>query len=139
MNAAVAELIQLTERLTAIVERELAILKGARPSALNANDDERATTLALYAKRCAVFKREMSAPLSADAKKRLTAATEKLRTALKEESRVLARFRHVSEGIIKAVADAVAARQAPTTYAKAGAFTKPAAGAASAMTFNQTA
>lgn len=139
MNPQVAELIQLTERLTAIVERELAILKGARPSALNTNDDERATTLALYGKKCAAFKREAMSTLTGDAKKRLTAATEKLRAALKEEARLLARFRHVSEGIIKAVADAVAARQTPATYAKAGAFAKPAAGAASAMTFNQTA
>jgi len=139
MNPQIAELIQLTERLTAIVERELAILKGGRPSALTTNDDERAITLALYAKKCAAFKREALTALTGDAKKRLTAATEKLRVALKEESRLLARFRHVSEGIIKAVADAVAARQAPTTYAKAGAFAKPAPGAASAMTYNQTA
>ena len=138
MSTGVAELIQLTERLTQIVERELAILKGARPSALNTNDDERATTLALYAKHCAAFKREAMSALSADVKKRLTGATERLRAALKEESRLLARFRHVSEGIIKAVADAVAARQAPPTYAKAGAFTKPAS-SASAMAYNQTA
>lgn len=139
MNAQIAELIQLTERLTAIVERELAILKGARPSALNTNDDERSTTLTLYAKKCAAFKREAMSALTNDSKKRLNAATEKLRTALKEEARILARFRHVSEGIIKAVADAVAARQTPTTYAKAGAFSRPVPGAASAMTYNQTA
>ena len=76
---------------------------------------------------------------TADAKKRLSMATDKLRAALKEESRLLARFRFVSEGLIKAIADEVAARQAPPTYAKAGAFVKPAAGSASAMTFNQTA
>jgi hypothetical protein len=138
MNPAAAELIQLTERLTAIVERELAILKGARPSALNSNDDERAATLALYAKRCAAFKREVAPTLSSDARKRLTAVTEKLRAALKEESRLLARFRHVSEGLIKAIADEVAARQTPTTYAKAGTFAKPATGSASAMTYNRT-
>jgi hypothetical protein len=137
-NAQVEELLQLTERLTALVDRELAILKGARPAALHSNDDERATSLALYAKRCAAFKREIAPSLGADAKKRLTAATDKLRAALKEEARLLARFRHVSEGLIKAIADEVAARQTPATYAKAGAFAKPAAGSASAMTFNQT-
>ena len=139
MNPQVAELIDLTERLTKIVERELAILKGARPSALNAQDDERAATLALYSKRSAAFKRETLPTLNADIRKRLLAATEKLRIALKEEARMLARFRHVSEGLIKAIADEVAARQTPPTYAKAGAFAKPASGAASAMTYNQTA
>jgi hypothetical protein len=139
MNPAVAELIQLTERLTAFVERELAVLKSGRPSALKTDDDERAMTLAIYTKRCAAFKREIAPTLTADAKKRLSAATDKLRAALKEESRLLARFRFVSEGLIKAIADEVAARQAPPTYAKAGAFAKPAAGSASAMTFNQTA
>jgi hypothetical protein len=139
MNPQAEELIQLTERLTALVNRELAILKGARPAALNTNDDERATTLAHYAKRCAAFKREVAPTLGSEAKRRLTAATEKLRAALKEESRLLVRFRHVSEGLIKAIADEVASRQAPPTYAKAGAFAKPAAGSASAMTYNQTA
>lgn len=139
MNAQVAELIELTERLTKIVERELAILKGGRPSALTADDDERAVALAHYSKRCAAFKREALPTLSGEPKKRLVAATDKLRRALKEESLLLARFRHVSEGLIKAIADEVAARQTPTTYAKAGAFAKPAAGSASAMTYNQTA
>ena len=68
----------------------------------------------------------------------LSAATEMLRAALKEEGRWLARFRHVSEGLIKAIADEVAARQTPATYAKAGSFTKPATAAASAMAYNQT-
>ena len=139
MNPQVQDLIELTERLTALVNRELAILKGARPAALNVNDDERATALALYAKRCATSKREVPpAALAAEARKQLTAATEKLRAALKEESRWLARFRHVSEGLIKAIADEVAARQTPATYAKAGAFAKAAPGAASAMTYNRT-
>jgi hypothetical protein len=139
MNPQVAELIQMTERLVAIVEREVAVLKGGRPSALNPEDAERAQLLALYAKRSAAFKRELLPTLTADAKKKLTAATDKLRAALKEEARLLARFRHVTEGLIKAIADEVAARQAPPTYAKAGAFAKPAAGSATAMTYNRTA
>ena len=139
MNPQVEELIQLTERLTALVNCELAILKSGRPAALNVNDDERAASLALYAKRCTAFKREVPlAALGGEAKKRLSAATEMLRAALKEEGRWLARFRHVSEGLIKAIADEVAARQTPATYAKAGSFTKPASAAASAMAYNQT-
>jgi hypothetical protein len=139
VNALVQELIELTGHLTALVERELAILKGNRPSALNVNDDERATMLALYAKRCVAFKREVPlASLSAETKTRLTMVTEKLRAALREESRWLARFRHVSEGLIKAIADEVAARESPAAYAKAGVFTKTASGAASAMTYNRT-
>jgi hypothetical protein len=129
----------LTERLTALVTRDLAILKGNRPSALKVNDDERALSLAHYAKRCVELKRHIaSTPLGNAAKQRLTAATEKLRTALKEESRMLARFRHVTEGLVKVIADEVASRQAPATYAKAGSFTRPRANAASAITFNQT-
>ena len=137
MNTDIEDLLQLTDRLTVLVNRELAILKGARPAALNVNDDERATLLAHYTKRCAAFKRETAA-LSADTKRRLTAATEQLRAALKDESRWLARFRHVSEGLIKAIADEVAVRQAPATYAKAGSFTKAGAAAVSAMTYNRT-
>jgi len=138
-NPQVEELAQLTDRLTALVTRELAILGGGRPAALNVNDDERALSLALYTKRCAAFKRDVAlVSIRNEAGMRLAVATEKLRTALKEESRLLARFRHVSEGLVKAIADEVASRQTPATYAKAGSFAKPAANAASAMTFNQT-
>jgi hypothetical protein len=138
-NAQVEELLQLTEHLTALVTREVAILKDRRPASLKVNDDERAQSLALYAKRCAAFKRDIATtPLGTEAKKKLTAATEKLRAALKEESRLLAGFRHVTEGLVKAIADEVAARRTPIAYAKAGAFAKPAATAASAMTYNQT-
>jgi hypothetical protein len=138
-NVQIEDLIQLSERLTALVTRELAILKGSRPAALNVNDDERALSLALYTKRCAAFKRDAgSNAIGGEAKNRLTAATEKLRLALKEESQLLARFRHVTEGLVKAIADEVTSRQAPTTYAKAGSLAKPATAAASAMTFNQT-
>ncbi len=135
-NATIDDLLQMTDRLTAIVEREVTILKGARPAALNTNDDERTTLLAQYSKQVATTKRDM-ATLSPDAKKRLTAATEKLRSALKEESRLIARFRYVNEGLIKAIADEVAARHTPTAYARAGAFAKPSAAVTSAMTYNQ--
>ncbi len=139
VNSQIEELVQLTERLTALVARELAILKGGRPAALNANDDERALSLALYTKRCLALQRDVaSIPPGNEPKRRLMAATEKLRAALQEESRMLARFRHVTEGLVKAIADEVIARQAPANYAKAGSFAKPATNAASAMTFNQT-
>ena len=139
VNSQIEELVQLTERLTALVARELAILKGGRPAALNANDDERALSLALYSKRCMSLQRDIaSIPPGNEPKRRLIAATEKLRAALKEESRMLARFRHVTEGLVKAIADEVIARQPPANYAKAGSFSKPATNAASAMTFNQT-
>ena len=139
VNAQVENLIQLTERLTALVTRELAILKGNRPSALNVNDDERALGLAHYAKRCAALKSALpSAPIGNEGKRRLTAATEKLYAALKEEARMLARFRHVTEGLVKAIADEVASRRKPPTYAKAGSFARPPASVVSAMTYNRT-
>jgi hypothetical protein len=75
--------------------------------------------------------------LPPDTKLRLKAATERLHKALKEENRLLARFRHISEGLVKAVADNIAARGAPPAYAKSGAFVKPSASRASALTLNQ--
>lgn len=134
------ELAALTERLCAMVEDELAILNGARPAALSTNDDERARMMSSYARQSAAFKaKDAWRDVSVGAQQKLKAAVVRLHAGLKEQTRLLARFRHVSEGLIKAIAQEVASRQAPPVYGKPGAVTRaPAQGASSAMTYNRT-
>ena len=132
------ELISQTAKLAALTEQDIATLKAGRPAALALHDNNRAVQLLTFGKTAAEFKSSGAlATLSPDTKLRLKAATERLHKALKEENRLLARFRHISEGLVKAVADNIAARGAPPAYAKSGAFVKPSASRASALTLNQ--
>jgi hypothetical protein len=138
-QAKAEELIALTTKLAALIEQDVATLKAKRPAALP-QDESRAGLLALYGKAAAEFKTAASvASLPAAMKQRLKAATERLHKALKEETRLLARFRHVTEGLVKAIAERVTARQAAPTYAKAGTVVKPpAAPRATALTLNKS-
>jgi hypothetical protein len=140
MTAATAEeLIALTARLAGLVERDVTTLKGARPAALTQNETDRAQLTALYAKAMAAFKTKPAvSTLPLPVAERLKAATERLHKALKEQTRLLVRFRHVTEGLVKAVAETVAAREAPGVYGKHGYAVKPpAAPRATALTLNQ--
>jgi hypothetical protein len=134
------DLIAVTERIAVFTEREIAILKGDRPAALGASETERATLLVLYGKAAAEWKAASAIKeLPRSVQLRLKGATERLHKALKEHGRLVARFRHVSEGLIKAIADGVAARQAPASYARPGSLPRPSARShASALTLNQT-
>ena len=132
------DLISQTAKLAALTEQDVATLKAGRPSALALHDNNRAMQFLLFGKAAAEFKTGGAlAALSPDAKLRLKSATERLHKALKDENRLLARFRHVSEGLVKAVAESIAARGAPPVYAKSGAFVNPSASRASALTLNQ--
>lgn len=133
------DLAELTERLAALVEREIVTLKGQRPAELTKNEDERAGLTLLYAKAMAEFKSKPAiAALPANLQQRLKLATERLAKALKEQSRLLNRFRHVTEGMVKAIAETVAARETPGVYGKSGYVVKPpAAPRTAALTLNQ--
>ncbi|MBP6013066.1 MAG: hypothetical protein KBA31_12640 [Alphaproteobacteria bacterium] len=130
------ELIALTTKLAVLIEQDIATLKGNRPSALAQNEGDRAVLLANYGKAVSAFKATPMTAVAADLKQRLKTATERLHKGMKEQQRLLTRFRHVTEGLVKAVAEAVTAREAPTAYAKTGTYAPP-QGRASALTFNQ--
>lgn len=138
-HAKAEDLITLTTKLAAFVERDVTVLKGNRPRALAQTEDDRAALTLLYGKAMTDFKNKAAvAALPAPAQNRLKESTERLHNALKEQTRLLARFRHVTEGMVKAIAEAVAARDASGVYGKAGYVVKPpAAPRATALTLNQ--
>jgi hypothetical protein len=138
-HAKAEDLIALTERLAAFVEHDIVVLKGKRPAELTKTENERATLTLLYAKAMAEFKsKPLVAALPANAQKRLKLATERLHKALGEQARLLARFRHVTEGLVKAIAETVVARETVGVYGKLGHVVKaPAAPRAAALTFNK--
>ncbi len=133
------ELIALSARLTAIIDDDIATLKNKRPAQLARSDADRSMAMLQYSRAVAEFRNTGGAKsIPAPLKQRLNSATQKLMNATREQGRLLTRFRHVTEGLIKAVADVVIARETPSVYAKSGAIAK--AGSASrgaAMTLNQ--
>lgn len=133
------ELIALSARLTAIVEDDIATLRNKRAAQLARTDADRSMAMLQYTRAVSEFKNSGGAKsIPAPLKQRLNDATQKLMNATREQGRLLSRFRHVTEGLIKAVADVVIARETPSVYAKTGAIAK--AGSASrgaAMTLNQ--
>lgn len=139
MSAKLEDLIALTAKLAAAIEHDVTVLKGKRPSELTKTADDRATLTLLYGKAMSEFKGKPALEtLPTLSRARLKTATERLNTALKEQARLLSRFRHVTEGMIKAIAETVAARESVGTYGKAGYVVKPpAAPRASALTLNQ--
>ena len=133
------ELVTLTTRLAEIVEDDVRTLKAKRPAMLASKDTERATASLLYAKAAAEFKSPAAvSALPAATKSRLKAATTRLHAATREHTRLLTAFRHVTEGLVKAVADVVARRAMPSAYAKSGNMAQPSqAHRPTALTLNQ--
>jgi len=138
-GAKAEELIALSARLTAIIEDDIATLRNKRPAHLARTDADRSMAMLQYARAVGEFRNTGGAKLiPAALKLRLNASTQKLMTATREQGRLLSRFRHVTEGLIKAVADVVIARETPSVYAKSGAIAKSAsANRGAAMTLNQ--
>lgn len=121
------ELTVVTERLTRIVLAEIKLLKARRPRELEEFTEEKTALSASYARLSNALRRdrEVVKAASADRRGRLKTATEAFRKALDDLEARLARARHLSEGLIRAIADDLNAnQQKPVGY---GAKATPAA------------
>lgn len=114
-SARARDLIQLTERLTGLVEKEILLIAERKPQELSRLDDERTRLAALYAREMTGIRREKGAlsGASPDLRMALTTATERFRSALDKHRLAVERVRRVTEGIVKAIADDIAARTQP--------------------------
>jgi hypothetical protein len=132
-------LLSLATRLCTMIEEDCAILRARRPAQLAGRQAEREALMLHYAKAVSDFRKaHVKGSLPQSLKQKLDKTTEKLMAATREHSRLLARFRHVTEGMLKAVANVVIAQETPIAYAKSGAFTSTAGNQrASALTLNQ--
>jgi len=107
------ELTVVTERLTRIVHAEAKILKARRPREMEAYSEEKAALSANYARLSTLMKRdrEILKAVSPERRAKLKAATAEFRTALEDLEARLARARHLSEGLIRAIAEDLSASQ----------------------------
>ncbi len=136
----VDNLIALTQQLTGLLDSETTLLETRRPSDIKSLNDEKAKISALYQREMAALKsnprqiKELS-PAKRDMLKQVTAD---FRGRTNQHLHLLKSFRHVSEGIVKSVADEVTAKDVPAAgYGRQALAPKPAGGAPRAFAVNQ--
>ncbi len=136
----VEQLLLLTKRLTELVERETHLFDSRRPLEAAPFRDEKAKLANIYRQETARVAKEpaLIAMTPPDARDELTAATQRLTTALDAHGKALAALQTLTEGLVRSIADHVAAaRTAQTGY---GPNAKTASDdARTAITLSQTA
>jgi hypothetical protein len=128
-------LIAMAERLIAAIEADIAALKAGRPRELRTTDPEIQRLSVLYSREAAGLDPARAKAVPSELRRKFFATTAKFRDALALHARLLTRVRNASEGIVKAVAEEIERRCAPTcTYAPAASYARP---HATAMVYNR--
>lgn len=135
------QLAVLTDRLASLIIQETALYAARQPGLppdLAAEKMKLANIYRMELQRIAQD-RTLVAGIPASDKTRLTEATQAFQAALAAHGRALGAIRAISEGVVKAIADEVAAqRAAPCAYGRQGASDPPSRNAG-AVTLNKTA
>jgi hypothetical protein len=123
-------LIVMAERLIAAIEADIAALKAGRPQELRTIDPEIQRLSALYGREAAGLDPARAKAAPSELRRKFFDTTAKFRDALALHARLLTRLRNASEGIVKAVAEEIERRRAPTcSYAPAASAARPHAAA----------
>ena len=131
--ARIERLITMAERLVEALECDIAALRAGNARNLRTIDPEILKLSALYSREAAGLNPDIARSAPAELRKRLFAATARFRDALGSQTRLLARIRGASEGMIRAVEEEVERQRAPTrTYGPATSPPRP----AGAMLYN---
>lgn len=115
MDPRAQQILLLGRKLTALFAAELEALRARRPGELSANADERAKLALLFQREAAALKADAAAlkALPASQRAELAKTVGDFQATLKAHAAALDRVRRVSEGLIKAVAEEVAANRLP--------------------------
>jgi hypothetical protein len=114
----IERLILLAERLTAAVLADIAALKSGKPQEMRTPDPEIQRMSAVFGREATGFDIARAGTAPPELRRKFLTATKEFRDALAMHARMLTRVRSATEGIIKAVAEEVERRRAPTrTYA----------------------
>ena len=131
----IERMIALAERLVAVLESDIVVLKSGNPGALASNDPEVQKLTALYGREAQNFDIRIAQAAPVPLRTRFMAITVKFREVLQLHTRLLARVKNASEGMIKAIAEEVNRMNAPTrTYGPRPTYGAQSAGA---MVFNR--
>lgn len=107
-------LIAMAERLIAALEADIAALKAGRPQELRSADPEFQRLSVMYSREAAGVDAARAKTAPSELRRKFFDSTAKFRDVLTLHARLLTRMRHASEGIVKAVAEEVERRRAPT-------------------------
>lgn len=118
-------ILELTRRLSAMVEQEIALIQNREPGRLAAHEDERTRLSTLYAREMQALK---SDPIDRKAAmpriERLKDETASLNASLERHQRLIKRMRRVTEGVVRAISDEAQRQRSPrTTYGAQGTAT----------------
>jgi hypothetical protein len=136
----VDQLIILTERLTDLIAAQAQAFEQHRPQDAAVGMDEIGRLANLYRHESARVKADptLIAGVTPAARAALVRATEAFDAVLARQGRAVEAARTVTEGLVKCIADEVAAQRTQgSTYSASGAQTAP--GAATAITLNKRA
>ena len=119
----IAELIDLTERLTEVMTRELGLLDAMRPSEIGPLQSEKATLSAAYASAVGLMNQNAALVDEAnpDTRDALTRATARLKETMADNLRAIDVAKTFNERLIRALGEAVAeSRPSTNAYTAAG-------------------
>ena len=136
----VEQLIILTERLTALIAEQAAAFEERRPGDAAAMLEEISRLANLYRHESARVRADVSMVSSApvEARTRLVRATEGFDAVLARQGRAIEAARTITEGLVKVIADEVAAQRTQgSTYGAGGQQSTGAS--ATAITLNKRA
>jgi hypothetical protein len=136
----VDQLIILTERLTTLIAMEAQAFERRRPQDVAPHIEETARLANVYRHESTRVRAnpELVAKASSEQRTRLVRATEAFDAVLARQGRAIAAAKTITEGLVRAIADEVAAQRQQAACYGPGAMTDPTA-AATAITLNQRA
>jgi hypothetical protein len=131
----IERMISLAERLVTVLESDIAVLKSGNPGALASADPEVQKLTAQYGREAQSFDIRIAQAAPVSLRTRFMTVTAKFREVLQLHTRLLARVKNASEGMVKAIAEEVNRMNAPVrTYGpRPGYGTQP----SGAMVFNR--
>lgn len=113
----------ITNRLTALLEREIALIEAKTPAKLAELEDERNRLSLLYTREMQTMASNADAfrALPKEMLGQLRDETKTFHALLDRHQRLVARMRRVTEGIVKTIADEAQRQKSPRTgYAPGG-------------------
>lgn len=109
----IERLIAMAERLTAMLEQDIAALKAGKPQALSVGDPEFQRLTVTYGREAQGFDMRIAQSARAELRARFLAITGKFREVLQLHGRLLTRMKNATEGMIRAIAQEVESANAP--------------------------
>jgi hypothetical protein len=130
----IERLVKLAERLIEAIQSDITALKEGKPQDMRTTDPEIQKLTVLYSREAQGLTADAAKQAPANLRSRFAETTRIFREMLELHARMIMRVRNASEGMIKAIAEEVDRRAAPTrNYSRAAAtYGKP----AKAMVFN---